>query len=138
VSCVVRSFDANLRGQLLSCHRARSDTMPRRVITYAIRQSTDEDAFDPLLPSATASQHRLSAVKANRQSGKGTEPQLSLQAIRKAALADVVRQAESKEGTGKMKGKVGIMTGVGPLTGIGVRSSLSVTPVADGRPLRLD
>jgi hypothetical protein len=112
--------------------------MPRRVNTYAIRQTTDEDAFDPLLPSATASQHQHSAVKADRQVGKGIEPQLSLQAIRKAALADVVRQAESKEGTGKMKGKVGIITGVGPLTGIGVRSSLSVPPTADGRPLRLD
>ena len=133
----MQSIRAISRPTVLSCLHSRTHAMSRRIITYAIHQSTDEDAFDPLPPSATVSKSNQTAHKTDNQSQSESAPGMSVKETRKAALADVVRQSQSKEGTGKMKGKVGIITGVGPLTGIGVSSPCCVMPrgrhLADSR-----
>jgi len=49
---------------------------------------------------------------------------------RKAAMEGLQERVQSKAGGGKLKGKVGIITGVGPSTGIGVSTHhWSITPI---------
>ena len=50
--------------------------------------------------------------------------------VRKAALESVQARASGKNGSGRMKGKVGIITGVGPELGIGVGAC---SPILLGR-----
>ena len=56
---------------------------------------------------------------------KGEEPKMGLYEIRKAALAKVRQSADEKCGKGRMKGKVGIITGAGPPMGIGVSDNIN-------------
>lgn len=82
------------------------------MLRYPIRQSTDADAFIPItqtLPPLTT----VSPLQPK-------DGVLSVQDTRKAAMEDLAARINSKKGTGRMKGKVGIITGVGPPIGIGV------------------
>lgn len=81
------------------------------MVRYPIRQSTDDDAFDPIPPTPIATV-RVPALTIGQTT--------SAKEIRALALQDVHARAEATQGGGRMKGKVGIITGVGPSTGIGV------------------
>ena len=58
-----------------------------------------------------------------------TRPQLSHDGalsrleVRGKALEDVVKRSNERFGSGRVKGKVGIITGVGPALGIGVSTN---------------
>ncbi|WVR07689.1 hypothetical protein IAU60_004731 [Kwoniella sp. DSM 27419] len=57
------------------------------------------------------------------QAGGAEATPAQLKDIRAHALADVRRRAESTGGSGKLRGKVGVITGVGPETGIGTAAA---------------
>lgn len=92
------------------------------MVFYAPRQSTDMDAFDPLPLSPS--------VKATRLT---TEQTISAKETRALALQDVQHRAEGTERGGRMRGKVGIITGVGPSTGIGVSYTPQSLFIADSQ-----
>ena len=108
-------------------HLYRRMTAQSRPMTirYPHMQSTDEHAFDDLPPSPALPAKKSSLMK---QPSKISLPQSSNMAVtaksaaqaRKAAMEGLQERVESKAGGGKLKGKVGIITGVGPSTGIGV------------------
>lgn len=83
-------------------------------IKYPTRYSTDEDAFDEI-PDTPAIPPRLPSHEQNPKAVPD-----SVMETRRDALAAVRRKVEESSGAGKMKGKVGIITGVGPISGIGV------------------
>ncbi|WVF73005.1 hypothetical protein IAT40_007823 [Kwoniella sp. CBS 6097] len=56
-------------------------------------------------------------------SASSPDAQNKIQEVRKRVLSDVKRRAESTEGSGKLEGKVGVITGVGPLVGIGTAAA---------------
>jgi hypothetical protein len=78
---------------------------------YPTRQSTDYDAFEE--PADTSQANSFAP-------GLGPEGSISRAEIRSKALEAVHARAKSMEGGGRMKGKVGVITGVGPEMGIGV------------------
>lgn len=86
-------------------------------IRYPLRQSTDEDAFEPI-PSRPLFIRPVMKDKTHHQ--KANSGVLDKKATRKAALEALAIRIEDKSGAGKLKGKVGIVTGVGPPNGIGV------------------
>lgn len=83
-------------------------------IKYPTRYSTDEDAFDEI-PDTPAIPPRLPSYEQNPKAVPD-----NVMETRRDALAAVRRKVEESSGAGKMKGKVGIITGVGPISGIGV------------------
>ena len=98
-------------------------------LDYNLLQSTDDDAFTLLMTS-----NKLSTLPA--QSEIASAPQSSKDGamkrseIRKRVLEAVESRARAKDGLGRIKGKVGVITGVGPEMGIGV--SLVSSSALDG------
>nr|XP_019044146.1 2,4-dienoyl-CoA reductase [Kwoniella bestiolae CBS 10118]OCF23076.1 2,4-dienoyl-CoA reductase [Kwoniella bestiolae CBS 10118] len=86
--------------------------------TYRLQQSTDIDAFDDT-PSQPANTEGL--IVGTARGGPASSAQL--REIRKNALQGVRSRAESTVGSGKLKGKVGVITGVGPESGIGTAAA---------------
>jgi hypothetical protein len=88
-------------------------------IAYTLRQSTDVDAFTPLtVRELTQSKSTISnaAFGALSSSKSG----LSTQEVRERSLANVKERMTGRVSGGRMRGKVGVITGVGPVAGIGV------------------
>jgi hypothetical protein len=80
-------------------------------------QSTDFHAFSPThaiaLRPKQNSEVAFGAVSASKSG-------LTTQEVRDKSLAGVKDRQANRETGGRMKGKVGIITGVGPVAGIGV------------------
>ncbi|KAK4685711.1 hypothetical protein P7C73_g4435, partial [Tremellales sp. Uapishka_1] len=79
-------------------------------VTYHLAQSTDADAFIP---------QRSAAFSPQPDAGKAA----LIQKTRDQSLADAHRRAEGTGGSGKLTGKVGVITGVGPAIGIGAAAA---------------
>ncbi|WVR00191.1 hypothetical protein IAU59_007333 [Kwoniella sp. CBS 9459] len=56
-------------------------------------------------------------------SASSSDAQTRIQEVRKRVLSDVRQRAEITKGSGKLKGKVGVITGVGPSVGIGTAAA---------------
>ena len=92
-------------------------------LDYKLLQSTDDGAFTLLTsfnrssPSPAQPIASLSAQPSENEAAKRRE-------VRKLVLEAVQSRAQAKDGSGRMKGKVGVITGVGPEKGIGVNCVL--------------
>jgi hypothetical protein len=100
----------------------RRVTMPQ--VRYALRQSTDEDAFLPITPPVLKCSQSTKASPAFGAISQGPKSGLSIQEVRDRGLGNVKERMVSRESGGRMRRKVGIVTGVGPIAGIGVSPSL--------------
>lgn len=91
-----------------------------------LMQLKDGNAFSRLPESTSHPSPQCS--KSTAQSAVNFGPQLGVDGtmprldIRKKALEDVVARSQAKDGLGRLQGKVGVITGVGPEMGIGVCS----------------
>ncbi|WVQ67119.1 uncharacterized protein L199_005314 [Kwoniella botswanensis] len=86
---------------------------------YRLQQSTDFDAFDDQSSGNTEGL----TIGTVRGGPAGSSGAAQLKEIRKEALEGVRRRAESTKGSGKLNGKVGVITGVGPESGIGTAAA---------------
>ncbi|KAK6909548.1 hypothetical protein I203_103569 [Kwoniella mangroviensis CBS 8507] len=90
-------------------------------LKYRLQQSTDLDAFDD--QSAAPGNAEGLTIGTARRGPAGSSGAAQFKEIRKEALEGVRRRAESTKGSGKLNGKVGVITGVGPESGIGTAAA---------------
>lgn len=110
-------------------------------VYYKLRQSTDEDAFDPYpfalphpvasacLPRSTPLADASVSQNTAFTAGPAEDSVKIYMSTRKQVLDDVRADQKSKDRKVRLKGRVGIITGVGPEMGIGVSESVLVACV---------
>ncbi|WWC91683.1 uncharacterized protein L201_006629 [Kwoniella dendrophila CBS 6074] len=90
---------------------------------YKLQQSTDVDAFTTVSQSAKSQPKSAQGGVAIGTARGGPSNSDQLKEIRKSALEGVKKRSEDTKSTNRVKGKVGIITGVGPETGIGTAAA---------------
>ncbi|WWC64607.1 uncharacterized protein I303_107218 [Kwoniella dejecticola CBS 10117] len=88
------------------------------MVKYKLQQSTDLDAFDDQVETPTNTE---GLAIGTARGGPGSSAQFK--EIRRSALEGVKQRAESTKGGGRLRGKVGVITGVGPESGIGTAAA---------------
>ncbi|WWC72001.1 uncharacterized protein I206_105960 [Kwoniella pini CBS 10737] len=92
------------------------------MVNYRLQQSTDIDAFDDQLESSPESIANTEGLTiGTARGGPGSSAQFK--EIRKSALEGVKTRSEITKGSEKLTGRVGIITGVGPESGIGTAAA---------------
>jgi hypothetical protein len=117
------SMISTVSKRLAPLHIRLAILSPRRIMSsklvYPLRQSTDLDACEPVLQPEGAS------------FAFTTEPKASEGDLRQTTRDAVIERVKSKAGNveveGRLKGKVGAITGVGPELGIGVSLELCIS-----------